>query len=1585
MWLRQRRGKGTGRSARRQPRAKIARRRQFQARIEALESRHMLASSITVVPGTVGTGDQDFNLLADGQILFGDADIGGNTLSTGALSAVTAATLIVVESTGTITFNDLLGTLTLQTEAGNSATFATNTAGGGAITFANAANTLATSGGVLIFDAGAGLTLANLDVGVGDVFAEAGDISAGNLSLAAITARDVGLSSMGGAILDANDPPAGTLNITAVNLRMRATTGIGTGAASALETQVSSLGAVTDTGGVFVSNGVTAAVDLNIGLVSAVFGDIELVNAGSIILDGDSTDNIFTGAGNVLVQAHGSTANVEVRNDGLFDTDDGNMTVLAGQDILLGSPAEDDRGRITANGNVLLTAGRDIVLDESSQVDTFGATSPEGAVTAIAGRNIAILESDGTDGARIITLDKPIVLTTGAGGTFTGDGGVTVLDTTLGGTGSGANITINADDISLANAINAGTGIVTLQQASAARPLDLGTNTMGTLGLTDAELDLVTASLLRLGRPDSTGLNGFIRLTATITGAASYNSTLSLRSGAAGIVDDNSNGSLQITNLAAQTAGVFVFNGFLHQVANVAGAAHGIAAFAFVFTNVTDLTVGGPIDGFTGIETTGGGVLLTSGMTAGTTLTVSDALMANGNIHLSFDDIALNAAVQTSGLNRRVTLVPTSPAQVINLGTNAAGQLGLTDAELDQVTATGVLGIGSASNTGGISTTNTMSQAGSGYTTLSLHTDGAVVDGTATEQPDITVTNLALVAGNGIGAADPLDLAVTNVALDNTAGAVQIFNNGPLTIGTVDGLSGATSAGTIFIAAAGSLIVAADVTATEGLLWAKDSAATGNDLTLNPGVTAEATTGGLTFEAGDTLNLLAGSTVKATTLLALVDFGSLDVGAGGTANINGMLEAFSMTVAGGSDSDTFSITPDDNTSITVTGGNPTPPVSPGDALGVNLADTTGATLTATSTPTGFEGGWTFTNRASVEFIQIESLLPPIRITDVSALEGNGGPTPFVFNVILDAASTTEVTVVVGTDDGTAITTGVSASGGNDYQSTTTTLTFAPGQTSQQVTVLVNGDATFEANETFFVNLSAAVNAVVVDAQAQATIANDDAQPTLSINDRTVSENVGNAVFTVTLSSPSDQTVTVAFATADNSAMAGSDYQSTSGSLTFMPGETTKSVTVPVVNDSLDEPDERFVVNLLGAISAVASDPQGVGTILANDSSPFAVGADAGGGPHVRVFTGATADEKFSFFAYNPAFMGGVRVAMGDVTRDGTPDIITGAGPGGGPHVRVFDGVTGAQVPGPIGSFFAYNITFGGGVFVASADFNHDGFADVLTGAGAGGGPHVRVFSGMDGSELASFFDPPKGGDGVRVASGDINGDGTPDIITAPGSGVVLATVRVFNGLTNQPIAGPLGAITPYPGFEGGVYIAAGDVNGDGRDDVITGAGAGGGPHVKAFSGLTGAEIASFFAYSPTFAGGVRVGVGDVNQDGVFDIITGAGPGGGPHVKAFNGAGGAEITSFLAFNPAFTGGVFVGGAAAAAITVISPPEQPHFALLGLQAPARSVGTDLFFSASEENNWAWLEEDTTLEPIDLTSAGVKWATLSDHVMC
>jgi uncharacterized repeat protein (TIGR01451 family) len=226
--------------------------------------------------------------------------------------------------------------------------------------------------------------------------------------------------------------------------------------------------------------------------------------------------------------------------------------------------------------------------------------------------------------------------------------------------------------------------------------------------------------------------------------------------------------------------------------------------------------------------------------------------------------------------------------------------------------------------------------------------------------------------------------------------------------------------------------------------------------------------------------------------------------------------------------------------------------------------------------------------------------PEITINDVTVTEGNTGTVNATFTVSLSSASSQTVTVNFATADSTA------TLGGNDYQSNSGILTFNPGDLTKTITVLVNGDTLDEANENFFVNLSGAVNAVLLDSQGQGTISDNDPNPSLSVNDLSIDEgNSGTTAFTftVTLSTASGQTVTVNFATADNTAGSASDYQSNSGSLTFIPGDTEESITVLVNGDGTFEPNETFFVNLSVPTNASISGAQGQGTITNDDAAP----------------------------------------------------------------------------------------------------------------------------------------------------------------------------------------------------------------------------------------------------------------------------------------------------------------------------------------------------------------------------------------------
>lgn len=311
------------------------------------------------------------------------------------------------------------------------------------------------------------------------------------------------------------------------------------------------------------------------------------------------------------------------------------------------------------------------------------------------------------------------------------------------------------------------------------------------------------------------------------------------------------------------------------------------------------------------------------------------------------------------------------------------------------------------------------------------------------------------------------------------------------------------------------------------------------------------------------------------------------------------------------------------------------------------------------------------------------------------------------------------------------------------------------------------------------------------------------------------------------------------------------------------------------------------------------------------ASIFAVGSGAGGPPRLQVYDVVTGTRVADFLAYENSFTGGVNAAIGDVNGDNVADVIVGAGIGGGPRVRVFDGrafapgfnfprapLTGTDTPVEqivIADFFAFEDTQRGGTNVATGNFIGSQFSDLVIGAGPGGGPRVRI---LDSAAVTLQG---------RQFTSNLLGD-------------TVANFFAFE-----------------PSFRNGVAVAASPVpfGGLAFSNLVVAPGLGGGPRVRV---LNGAEIASrqlqftsfdfnqtiadFFAADPNTRSGLTVAAADFNRDGFVDVAVGTGPGvtgaftvySGASILAgnFTGTRAGDILDSLTFS-GYTNGVGVGAA------------------------------------------------------------------------
>jgi len=287
---------------------------------------------------------------------------------------------------------------------------------------------------------------------------------------------------------------------------------------------------------------------------------------------------------------------------------------------------------------------------------------------------------------------------------------------------------------------------------------------------------------------------------------------------------------------------------------------------------------------------------------------------------------------------------------------------------------------------------------------------------------------------------------------------------------------------------------------------------------------------------------------------------------------------------------------------------------------------------------------------------------------------------------------------------------------------------------------------------------------------------------------------------------------------------------------------------------------------------------------------MAVGADAGktSKPVVQLVDAETKEFGQKILTGNMTYRDGVRVAMGDLNGDGIPELVTVPGRNGGGMVKVFDILTGAELTQY--RIQAHPTNFVNGLNVAVGDVDGDGWNDIITVPGRGVSD-VKVFRNQISTNAADPFTDTsyrafmawtkKFIGGSSVAAADLTGDGKAEIILGSGSGM-RATINVYNVSTAATTYSPIRTILPFANkFKGGVSVSVGRLNADGTPDIIAGAGPSGNSQVMTFNGATGAQLSSFFAYtdksksSPVRAIGV-----DFDDDGIIDrLVTAQGPDG----------------------------------------------------------------------------------------------------------
>ncbi len=1264
--------------------------------------------------------------------------LGGGTATL--KSATNNVATIAINSTGDVTYVDA-DNLAVGTVGGT----VNITATGKAVRLDSVAGKVTGSGAT---DVSADSLVVKASTGVGPLNTKIAKLEA-QTTTGDITINNTGDLAIGGVAADLPGvkADAGTVNITVNTTRLSATTeGISAGTDVNLTADAMTFTQPINGQCVMLTQ-FTAANKIDLGGADA---------AGTLALDNTDLASITTTKGLRIGQAAGGAVTVSAAAKAA-----GPLELIAGA----GGIAKTGAGTLEV-GQLLLQSTGKVTLDNSNKVSKLAGKSSD----------------DFT-----FTNDKTVKLALDT---------VTVCgDTLVGIDASGKKITLTGD-LDIKAAITG--DCVVFLGANAGAAINLGTE------FTDAELDQVKANVVQLGNAATLAVS----VSGAISLAAGKVPTLELQTG--GTISGA--GTLAVQKLIADSVAAVTLGG-----GNDVDLFAAISTGAITFNDSDDLTVAAitrcDMTILTGV--TGASVSLT----AATKLSINNIVKATtANIDLNAEAMAIAAGVNAPA--DCVDIRATKATTVINLGAaDAANVLGLTDGELDFVSTLKGLRIGQA-------------------TTASVQVTAAIDN----------ANQLALVAGaGGITESGAGTLTVSNLQL-NTSGTVAL--NGGNKVTTLAGQStDGFSFNNIQDLTVGSVTVC-DV-AVAGVVSSSKSVLISGTAGLNVTQPVSALNGNVTLDTASQINLGANVAANPTTGLLTFDVtnnGVNQTGGGVTGNqlllTGANAGAFTLPSAQ-NDVNTFA--------VAVNGA-------------VNLRDTDDLTV-------GTIGGTSGVKTTNNLF---------------AATTG----TAFIFP--------SGTTIDLGTSNG-EIQTGM-----NDVNNT--------DQTAAYVT-RIDGAAITNAGG-LNVRAGVASNSVVISAQATGIFFLFGGAPTAA---------------TVTLQSPGDQ-LSVGNSNTRVISLLNFDSATGNGVYTF-------------AKDSMSPPGAivQFFSfeKLIGLTFQAFAVQTGMGDYRIQANAVVNGQAQAASFsaplPRLAPFL-ASPNLTNPFGPFDAPY-----ISIGDINGDGVNDIIIGfSSNSGSPLVTVVDGNSITKIgtqnqalatSNLIAQFFAYDPRYQGGVFVAVADFDGDSRAEIVTGPGRGqvptdqgDGNFVKVFRYLSGPNPATpgknfdntnnivletrffAFDPTFLG-GVRVAVGDVNGDfipgkslHKPDIIVAagPGGGPL---VRIFNGqsLPTSNSASTLAAPATAQfyaydqSFTGGAFIDAGDYNGDGKADILTGAGFGGGPHIKVFDGFKAFQqqpltpVDEFFDKLPSSsspvdlqtalrAGVASVGFADVDGDGRNDIFVGSGLG-----------------------------------------------------------------------------------------------------------